>query len=447
RNIARYGLGVLRKIPLAVYASLVAYLIIVLGIHLLTRPYLWLDPVGRFQQIIGYYQGIGTGKFYQPSYIIKGWNMYPLIFVIASTPIVILVLACLGIMYGGTTLRRNKNSLYSLLLLWLAVPILRVMWPGSSIYSGVRQIMEYIPAMAVLAGLGALVVRNFLTKISGKASIVSILTLALFLPITFKLWQLHPNENVFLNRLVGGVRGAVDKKIPGSAETMGNVYLQGVRWLNNNAEPNARFGLPVGLLSNIPTEYLRADIRVGSYFSGMKQDGEYMMEMVSVDFPPPRYNFWYLDRFLTPVYTVDVGGVSLLKIWKNDGAHTKEAYRGEVEFPVAAPAGGERDGFVSVQLDTPLRLTRLEVYHDAGLDCAAQTPGTVVISRDGKEQFQMPDDLMNMQGPYAASLQTVNRFVYFFAADRVQTIQIIPSDGRACLLRVRGARAFGLPEA
>ena len=332
--IARYRLGVFKKIPLTVCGSLILSLIIIFMIHLATRPYLWLDPIGRFQQIIGYYQGIGTGKFYQQSYIIKGWNIYPLIFVIASTPLVTLVFTVLGIAYGWVKLRTHKNAFYVLLLLWFTVPIFRVMWPGSSIYSGVRQIMEYIPPLAILAGLGALMVRNILFKIVRRTGIASMLTLALFLPLTVKLWYLHPNENVFLNSLVGGLQGAAEKRIPGSAETMGNVYLQGVRWLNDNAEANARFGLPVGLASNIPTQFLRPDIGLGAYFSGAAREGEYMMEMISVDFPPDRYNFLYLDRFLEPVHEIVVDGVSLLKIWKNDLAHTRSEYAKEKDVAI-----------------------------------------------------------------------------------------------------------------
>lgn len=432
RNIARYGLGVLRKIPLAVYASLVAYLIIVLGVHLLTRPYLWLDPVGRFQQIVGYYQGIGTGKFYQPSYIFKGWNIYPLIFVIASTPVVVLILASLGII-SGVSLRKKNSAFYPLLLFWLAVPVARVMWPGNSIYSGVRQIMEYIPPLAVLAGLGAQVARNVLLKIFGRRVVASVVTLALFLPLGVKLWQLHPNENVFLNVLVGGLRGAVDKKIPGSAETMGNVYLQGIRWLNRNAESNARFGLPVGLASNIPRQFLRRDIGLGAYFSGAAREGEYMMEMISVDFPPDRYNFLYLDRFLEPVYELNIDGVSLLKIWKNDLAHTRSAYAKEKEVTIRAVEGGVSDGYLHINLSAPARITKLVIDH-RDTDCTVQGSGEILYGLDSDKVLRAPDDYYGMQGPYARKLQTSTRFVYFFPASPALWLRLIPTEPNLCVL-------------
>ncbi len=443
--IARYRLGVFKKIPLTVYGSLILSLIIMLAIHLATRPYLWLDPIGRFMQIVGYYQGIGTGKFYQPSYIIKGWNIYPLIFVIASTPLVTLGLAAFGILYGWVKLRTHKNAFYILLLLWFTVPILRVMWPGSSIYSGVRQIMEYIPPFAILAGLGALVVRNIVSKITGRVSIASVMTLALFLPLSIKLWQMHPNENVFLNVLVGGLTGAVEKKIPGSAETMGNVYVQGVQWLNNHAESNARFGLPVGLASNIPRQFLRSDIGLGAYFSGAAREGEYMMEMISVDFPPERYNFLYLDRFLEPVHEVVVDGVSLLKIWKNDLAHTRSDYTKEKEVAIRSVEGGVLDGYLHINLSTPARITKLVVDHPE-TDCVAQGSGEVLYGLDSNNVLRSPDDYYGMQGPYARKLQTPTRFVYFFPGTLTRWIRLVPAEENLCFLSYTNITVSALAE-
>jgi len=236
-----------------------------------------------------------------------------------------------------------------------------------------------------------------------------------------------------MNSLIGGLRGAVEKKLPGAGGTMGNVYLQGVWWLNKNAEENARFGLPVGLLSNIPRQFLRPDIEMGPYFSGMKRDGEYMMEMIFVNFPPPRYNFQYLDRFLNPVYQVEVDGVSLLKVWKNDKEHTKPGFLEEIEQKNFKITGGKKEGYLYIELENPAFLTKLEIDHGKE-NCLEEGSGDIKYSPDGRSEIHAPDNLFGFQGPYAKSLQTETHFVYFFPAVKTKWIHFIPADINLCLL-------------
>ena len=211
--------------------------------------------------------------------------------------------------------------------------MIRVMIPGTTIYSGVRQIMEFLPAMSILCGIGAYhLVKTIRTKFGSIKPIYFYVTiLILCFPLVITLKKIHPNQNVYMNFLIGGLKGAYEKRIPGTGETMGNVYLQGVKWLNSNVSYGSKLGIAVGLRSNIPFKYLRNDIDYGPYISGMDRLGEYMIEKVSVGFPPNEnfYVFNYLNKFLNPIYEVKVDGVSLLKIWKNEEKYIKAGYLNE----------------------------------------------------------------------------------------------------------------------
>ncbi|MBI2613545.1 MAG: glycosyltransferase family 39 protein [Candidatus Levybacteria bacterium] len=435
----RFGFSLnFKKIPKGVYVSLFLYTIIVLVIHFLSRPFLWQDPINRFLYIIAYYKNIGTGTNFEPMFLKYGWNTYPTFFVGISTPLVILILFIIGVLVVLFRIKKEKDKFSFLLLLWFGVTILRVSLPGTSIYGGVRQIMEYIPAMAGIAGLGALYIRGLLFKFI-NIKLASIIIFAAFVPLMATLVRLHPNENLFINSLVGGLKGATEKKI------MGNAYLQGILWLNEHAEQGARFGFPVGLGSNFPPQFVRKDIKFGGHFSGMKRGGEYMIEMFSVEFPIHKYSYDYLDRFLIPVHVKAVDGVPILKIWKNDIAHTRTGFVNEIEEGrILVEKSGDGLSF-SVKLKEPAFVTRIEINYSND-DCTREFNGDFSYSYDGDKEYLSPDESPLNQGRYVISLQTVNKLVYFFPAVKAKWVYVTPHDSNSCLLNVKNVRIFSLKD-
>jgi len=77
----------------------------------------------------------------------------------------------------------RKNSFVLLLFAWLAIAVLRNSLFGALSYGGVRLIMEYIPALCMLAGIGA----GFLINKNKKYILVSSLIIFLaFVPTLSK---------------------------------------------------------------------------------------------------------------------------------------------------------------------------------------------------------------------------------------------------------------------
>lgn len=272
-------------------------------------PSLWGNPIQGFLQVLNFYRDIGYGTTYQPSSYITlfGLNMYPSLAVIFATPLVILFLSLVGIVYSIRFGWKEKNKTSLLVLLWFLVPIARVSLPHTSIYAGVRQIMEYIPAMAILSGIGAKVIAD---RYKLKFAIF-----LFFIPILAKLISMHPYESVYFNPLIGGLKGAASRNFPDWGVTLGTVYRQGVEWLNKNAEPNAIVTLVKGLTANIPRHELRQDIFL---LPNVILPGEYIIEVIDY--------YWTRDvsgdtraylETLQPVYEVRVENVPILKIWKS----------------------------------------------------------------------------------------------------------------------------------
>lgn len=415
------------------------YPIVALTILYVFSPYLWADPVGHFMEIVNYYKGIGREPLppEMSRFLMVGWNTYPLVWVFITTPLPILFLSLLGISRSILKL----DSITFLVLLWLAVPILRVMWPGANIYGGTRQIMEFVPALAIFSGIGAKYLKdNLRLTVVGQLSIFVVITLFL---IIYEIVNIHPNQNVYFNQLIGGLRGARDRGIPSWGNSYGNVYLQGINWLNKNVETDAKLALAVNYIVSIPRLKLRPDIDLNNgHFSGTDRKGEYAMEM-SYDWPlESKYKYAYYETFLYPVYEVLVDGVPLLKIWKNDLNHTKPGY--EREIVIEPSFVGVEQQKMKISFEKPILLTRLIVsYFNEG--CWGRIEdGFIAVSQDGENFVREPSPIYDPESPEASPGMDEDTFVYMFPARLARSITFSPQQSKSCILENYKVTVMGL---
>ena len=304
--------------------SILVIVILVFG----AWPFLWQDPIDNFIFIIKWYKDIGTGPAAFGYILPFGFNAFAPIWIVITTPPIVLFLSLAGFFFAIKKFKEN-NYAPSLWLLWFTVPIARVVLPDTTIYGGSRQIMEFLPAMALLAGFGAYsMVESSKGLISKK--FVQIILLILFIPQLFVLTELHPNENVYFNTLIGGLKGAKAANVPYWGNSLGNAYLQAVNWINANAEPRAKVALVQGTSVNIPRITLRKDIAYSnSYWTGIYRGGEYLVELTHNDLRYYPYAWEYIEKFLIPVHEVKVNGVTIAKVWKNDLDHTTPKLKGK----------------------------------------------------------------------------------------------------------------------
>ncbi len=347
-------------------------------IFFMSWPYLWQDPIANTLRIFGYYGNIGAGALNQPSLLIGNVNTYPLLWILYTTPLVTMALFLAGVVFFITHFKDEKKKLSYFALVWFLVTVGRVTFSGFSIYGGARQIMEYMPAMAILAGVGA-------HYIARRKTVVQIVIILLFIPIVFRIVSIHPNEVVYFNPLIGGLSGAKEKNFPSWGLSLGNSYRQGVNWINTNAEPNAQVALVVNPAPAIPPILFREDIQFfnGSW-SGEEKKGEYLIETIfdnwmRVYFYPAEY----VDRMLEPVYEAKVDNVAIAKVWKNDSAHTKPEFRNKKLIDsknIAFTRAGET---IEIALDEEAVLINVTMYYETD-HCIPMSGGRVFISADGK---------------------------------------------------------------
>ena len=403
-------------------------------------PYLWQDIPQRLLSILSYYKEIGTASKYQPEgFFILGFNTYPIKWIILTTPPLVLVLVMVGII--SAWINRNLwNKITIILLLWLFVPILRVTIPGASIYGGIRQILEFLPAMVILSGLGAWqIVEYFKTKRS--LILIRILIILIFLWPLFINFKLHPNENVYFNFLIGGLKGAQDKNFPSWGNSLGNAYKNGTEWINNNAEKDSKLALIQGTPSNVPPLFLRKDIKYlvnddistnFTFFSGIKREGEYLMELTFDDSGKDFYYVWeYVQNFLIPVYEYKVDGVAILKIWKNDLEHTKanlklneQMYKGKINLT-------KDNNSYLLELADEVTISHFQLNFNNGNNCLGKVSGVVDISSDKinwvRERSIIPEPQLYRKSNLETS--TIN---FYIAGKLAKVIKVTLSNLNNC---------------
>ncbi|MDO8503261.1 MAG: glycosyltransferase family 39 protein [bacterium] len=434
----RYGSDIkdtIAKWPRKFLIVLVISPLVIGGLFFATWPYLWQDPIVNTVKILRYYVDIGTGGRGQPQFILPGgFNSFPLVWIVTTTPPVILFLSTLGILSALFRYKEKEKTAY-LWLFWLVVPVLRVSIPNSSVYGGIRQIMEFVPALALLAGLGAFTILNWLKKAASFSKVSGqVVILLLFIPHLWVMTKLHPNENVYFNFFVGGIRGAQALNVPYWGNSFGNAYYQAIQWLNKNAEPESRLGLVQGTGLNIPKIYLRRGIAYSnSFWSGINREGEYLLELTHQGNEIAYLFAWdYVNTVLVPVYEVKVDGVAIAKLWKNDIEHSREEYKNETDLPLEN-VKKTADG-VEIKLQEIYSLARLNAEFNGKGDCQPFTSGEIAISSDGIDWRTEPERISDQQVVAYPSLEG-GTIRYIFPGRKAGYIRIKIRSGQSCLFQ------------
>lgn len=433
-------------LPFVLYPAIVFVLFFVFW------PYLWSDFPLKLQKILGYYEEIGTSVPPQiQKYILNGWNAYPLFWILITTPLPIVFFTILGIIKSIMEVFRKNGHRYFLILLWFLVPIMRVSIPKTAIYGGVRQIMEFLPAMAVLSGVGALWLYSFLDGKKFKAIVIGLILFS-FMFVGFEVIKFHPNENVYFNQLIGGLSGAKKEEVPSWGNSYGNAYKQGVDWINKNADENSKLALAVGTMGNIPRLDLRPDILFyNGYWSGPEMNGEYVMEL-SYDWSPTKlYRYSYLNNFSKPVFEVKEDGVSILKIWKNDPENLKEGYGkvSKLEHFTFNISGSK----ATIDLGKVGNLTKLIIKHSL-VSCNKISPDHLIsVSDNGKNWRQLPEAIGSIQIPNESVniitgdyISTGSKLIYLFPGTNARYVSFDLQDKNACILKNPQVEIYSVEE-
>lgn len=435
-----------KKLPKKLAMLFILYPFIVFSIFYFTWPDLWPDPLHNVPLVFQFYKDLGTIDCPQELFS-SGWlacsNFIPILYFFTTIPIVTLSFFFIGF-FVSIYIWKKHNYVTILWLTFLLLTIVRVSVPGSSIYGGIRQIMEFISPTAMISGIGALYLRNFLVSVLSKSKLlssygrkkiifgVSILLMACYVPIAIKVTEIHPNENVYFNPLIGGIKGASEKNVYGYGNTYANGYYQAVKWLNQNAEKDAKVALIWGLAQNISRTSLREDFSfTPEHLSAYNQKGEYQIATLEQN-SPVFQTFWYryVDKFLVPIYTKEVDGVPLFKIWKNDAKYARRGVNPRHE-ELKQISVEKKNGEVVIELDKIKMLKRLEIRFSDAKKCRGPFgPTQLFISRDNKEYAKQHEEVHSFASNEIDTYKA--DFSHLFTGEEARFIKLIIPQNYPC---------------
>jgi hypothetical protein len=244
------------------------------AVYLLSWPYLFANPLVNLKAYWGYIlsQGGRQGG--------SGWNWDPLIQAVTTMPEIMLISTIIGLGVVAARAWKARTSVWMLLLVWFSFPLLRASLPGTVNFDGIRHYLEFVPAAAMIAGVGIywLVERAanssawaFLARkmrINGwpRALAPALLAAALAAANMLSTYSLYfPYLHIYYNGLVGGLAGAQRANIAGEeVDYWGASYRGGMEWVRKNAAPDAQvYATPANWLLEISAPiFLRADTSV-----------------------------------------------------------------------------------------------------------------------------------------------------------------------------------------
>lgn len=395
-------------------------------------PYSWADPINRLVSLVSYYRSIGLGNNpQQPAGWIgfSGINFYPLMLLLTQTPEIILILAGIAVYF----LFKNQQKERWLLLLWVMVPIVRQMVPGVWFYNGLRQEMEALPALAVLSGMGVFYLSQKL-KVKRSNRLINsevVISGLVFVLLMLAIGKYHPNENAYFNMLAGGLPGAVKQNLVDWSLTYGNVYKQGIEWLNMHAETNAKMAHLEGSNFAISPVWLRKDMTYSPvYFSGWQAEGEYLIKPYD-SLPAPYYAKKYVENFLNPIYVVKVDGAAILSVYKNSPENQKTKIRQNEITTVREDLKDPESGFARFDLGKEVKVTGIEIAGKKP-NCSPGKTSSEIVAFVAESRRDEPIDLGQAYVENEKESREDGSVRYFFPGDLARYIVVKPLNNLSC---------------
>jgi len=360
--------------------------------------------------------------------------------ILYTTPIQILVFTLTGFMTLLLNFKKDKTYSGLTFVLFLCIPILRVSMPGTNIYGGIRQIMEYIPAMAIIAGIGVGGIVNVMRRFFDYRVIIFVLLLP-FIFIGINLYKIHPNENAYFNSLAGGLALAKEKNIPSWGNTFGAAYREALVWINKNVEPKAKLALVYELNPNIPLIWIRPDINLSAINrSGYLQGDEYALTLTYQGTDTRSYYDSYLETFLNPVYESRIDGIGVVKVWKNSPQYLKKSLADSIDKKAKLV---KTDLGIRFDLGNVEKLSRLELTYNENQGCTNLKDGRVQISPDAKTWTSLYGDLPDdWRISYLGEQPKGGKFIEPFVGQNAQFIDISISPRSACLMNIKNYSVY-----
>ncbi len=230
---------------------------------------------------------------------------------------------------GVPFFKKFKNAFYYGLILFSVVfPIVYIIYKGSNLYDGIRQVLFIYPPFVLLAALSFNHLFEKFTQRGFRIGLGVVLTVLMVLPLTFMV-KSHPNQYIYFNEFVGGVKGAFGNY---ELDYWGNSTKQASHWLGKNFPGNGKPDSLISVKSNF-TEGTRpvlkrySDSFGVSYVSFKNRSKESWDYAIFVNrFIPPQI----LNNYWPPtgtIHEVEVEGKAIAVVIKRPSSHDYKGFQ------------------------------------------------------------------------------------------------------------------------
>jgi 4-amino-4-deoxy-L-arabinose transferase-like glycosyltransferase len=309
-----------RSYGLRTAVRLVATTAVAAGVSLVVVwPTLWREP----SLLLGSIRYFGSGRFWEGTVLYFGqlfpavglpWHYAPVMLLMAI-PLVTLALAAVGlVLLARRILRRDRVFEGTMLFLWIGLTLLLFTRPGLARYDGMRQLFFVVPAIMTVAGAGW---AAFWRVGNGSprrrvlvvgASVIAAGWLAL------ENARVFPYGGSYVNAAARMALGPhLERRF--EPEYWGVTYREGMRWLQQSAEPNAVVCAPVasGILPWHQVLLWQRETSRADLTYDCARDARYVMLMTRFAEWPAEYRRL---TALRPVFTISRLGSDLLYIYE-----------------------------------------------------------------------------------------------------------------------------------
>lgn len=401
---------------------------IAFSLFYLSFPSIWGRPVQGFLSVVHYYQEISQVGGIPCSYPPFSGQWYlcsskqPFLLFITTIPLFTLGLGLVG---SVLVLRKLafRDGVYLLWFFLFVSPLVRATLPLMSLYgASLRQIMEFYPFFALLAGVGGAFVTARLSNPVYKF-FLCVFVISFLLSIK-SIIVLHPYENIYYNELIGGLSGAKSMGFPLVGNTYGSAYKDLLTWLNTHAPKHASFATLVSIGSSFPILYVRPDIQYLADGNDLnKQNGEYLLELtypgMTIDH---LYRYRYAKAFLQPVYELKRDGVILGAVWRN--SPEERAMWSKTTKIVPVTSHFPYLDTVELAIPSEERLAHLSLTSENTQCLISLNSGIVLLKENG--HWKRLEESIGYFNPYVPVGMTMRQ--YEFTGEKSRTIRITTSD-------------------
>lgn len=247
-------------------------------IMVITWPYLWENPIGRFAEVLRFMSDNPTqlsvlfnGEVFRADNMPRRY----LPFMLGTTltePTWILFFVGIAAAYGKLLLRGISKHIVSLTLTvsWFVLVALYVIVRQPAVYDGLRHFLFILPPIFIVIGFTFEWMGGWISNYWLRAGTM----LALVLPGILAIVQLHPYEYTYYNSFIGGTSGAFRRY---ETDYWLTCYKEAVETLNTSLNDSAN--LFVRREAYIAEYYAADHINVLSLrdFAADVQSGDYIL--------------------------------------------------------------------------------------------------------------------------------------------------------------------------